>query len=107
MGTSRHRRGSPIYTRWALKWRGDGQLIGQCFWATKCDKLSETCLCRIGHKHVPRTFPDQLGRLTAYAVQVRYPGEDPAPDEAREAFEIAQNVRRWARAVLRPSSRQP
>ena len=39
--------------------------------------------------------------------QVRYPGDDPTPDEAREAVQIAQEVRRWARAVLRPSSRQP
>ena len=48
---------------------------------------------------------DQLERLAAYAVQVRYPGEDPTPDEAREAVQIAQEVRRWARALLLPSSR--
>jgi hypothetical protein len=40
MGTSRHPRCSPLCTRWALKWRGDGQLIGQCLRATKYDKLS-------------------------------------------------------------------
>jgi HEPN domain-containing protein len=51
--------------------------------------------------------PDLLARLTAYAVQVRYPGEDPTPEDAREALQIAQAVCRWARAVLRPSSRQP
>ena len=50
---------------------------------------------------------DKLERLAAYAVQVRYPGEDPTLDEAREAVQIAQAVRRWARAVLRPSSQQP
>jgi hypothetical protein len=50
--------------------------------------------------------PDQLERLAAYAVQVRYPGEAPTPDEAWEAVRIAQAVRRWARAVLWPSSRQ-
>jgi len=50
--------------------------------------------------------PDQLERLAAYAVQVRYPGEDPTPDEAREAVQIAQEVRRWARALLLPSSHQ-
>ena len=48
---------------------------------------------------------DKLERLAAYAVQVRYPGEDPTPDEAREAVQIAQEVRRWARALLLPSSR--
>jgi HEPN domain-containing protein len=51
--------------------------------------------------------PDMLARLTAYAVQVRSPGADPTPDEARDAIQIAQAVRRWARAVLRPDSRQP
>jgi HEPN domain-containing protein len=50
---------------------------------------------------------DKLERLAAYAVQVRYPGEDPTLDEAREAVQIAQEVRRWARAVLLPSSQQP
>jgi HEPN domain-containing protein len=50
---------------------------------------------------------DKLERLAAYAVQVRYPGEEPTLDEAREAVQIAQEVRRWARAVLLPSSQQP
>ena len=44
---------------------------------------------------------DALERLTAYAVQVRYPGEDPTPDEAREAFQIGQVVRRFVRRVLK------
>ena len=51
--------------------------------------------------------PDKLERLTAYAVQVRYPGEDPTLDEAREALQIAQAVRRWARPMLWSSSHQP
>jgi HEPN domain-containing protein len=46
---------------------------------------------------------DSLERLTAYAVQVRYPGEDPTVDEAREAVQIAQTVRRFARKSLRPT----
>jgi HEPN domain-containing protein len=45
---------------------------------------------------------DALERLTAYAVQVRYPGEDPTPDEAREAVQIAQAMRRFARRLLNP-----
>ena len=45
---------------------------------------------------------DALERLTAYAVQVRYPGEDPTPDEAREAVQVAQVVRRFARRLLNP-----
>jgi hypothetical protein len=32
---------------------------------------------------------DALDRLAAYAVQVRYPGEDPTLDEAREALQVA------------------
>jgi HEPN domain-containing protein len=45
---------------------------------------------------------DALERLTAYAVQVRYPGEDPTPDEAWEALQIVQAVRRFARRLLNP-----
>lgn len=50
--------------------------------------------------------PEQLERLTAYAVQIRYPGEDPDLDEARDAFEIAQAVRRCARVILRVGLRE-
>jgi len=32
--------------------------------------------------------PDKLERFTAYAVQVRYPGEEPTLDEAREALQM-------------------
>jgi hypothetical protein len=44
---------------------------------------------------------DALERLAAYAVQVRYPGENPAPEEAREVLQIAQAVRRFARRALK------
>lgn len=43
---------------------------------------------------------DALQRLTAFAVQVRYPGEDPTLDEARLALKTAQAVRRFARKIL-------
>ena len=43
MGTRRHPRGSPLYTRWTLKWRGDDQSLSQFLRATNYDKLSE-CL---------------------------------------------------------------
>ena len=62
-------------------------------------------LCMQNNISVP-VDQDKLERLAAYAVQVRYPGEDPTLDEAREAVQIAQEVRRWARAVLLPTSRQ-
>ncbi len=45
---------------------------------------------------------DALDRLAAYAVQVRYPGEDPTLDEVREALQVAQAVRRFARKFLNP-----
>ncbi len=63
-------------------------------------------LCMQNSISVP-VDPDKLERLAAYAVQVRYPGEEPTLDEAREAVQIAQEVRRWARAVLLSSSHQP
>jgi len=43
---------------------------------------------------------DLLQRLTAYAVQVRYPGEAPSADEARMALKAAQAVRRFAKRLL-------
>ena len=44
--------------------------------------------------------PSQLGTLSAYAVKVRYPGEEPTWEEAQEALEIARAVRRFARGVF-------
>jgi HEPN domain-containing protein len=43
---------------------------------------------------------EQLNALSEYAVRVRYPGEDPTPDEARHAVQIAKAVRRFARHLL-------
>ncbi len=43
---------------------------------------------------------EDLGRLSGYAVRTRYPGNQPTPDEAKEALEIATTVRRFARAFL-------
>ena len=42
----------------------------------------------------------QLDKLSSYAIQVRYPGEDPTPDEAQEALKTAKAVRRFAREFL-------
>ncbi|MFN8453770.1 MAG: HEPN domain-containing protein [Anaerolineae bacterium] len=41
-----------------------------------------------------------LQRLAAYSVQVRYPGDDPIPDEAKSALKTAQTIRRFARKSL-------
>jgi HEPN domain-containing protein len=100
-------------------------LYGATFHAQQCAEKYLKALLVLRRQSFPRTHdlvalhdlctragfsvpldPDQLGRLTAYAVQVRYPGEDPAPDEAHEAFGIAQGVRRWAKAVFRSASRE-
>ena len=43
---------------------------------------------------------EDLGRLSGYAVHTRYPGNQPAPEEAREALEIATNIRRFACSFL-------
>lgn len=43
---------------------------------------------------------DALDNLTKYAVQTRYPGNDPTVQEAREALETAKAVRKFAREFL-------
>lgn len=43
---------------------------------------------------------EDLGRLSGYAVHTRYPGNQPTPKEAKEALEIAVNVRKFARTFL-------
>lgn len=44
--------------------------------------------------------PKQLTILTDYAIRVRYPGDDPTAEEARDAVAIAKTVRRLARDFL-------
>jgi HEPN domain-containing protein len=43
---------------------------------------------------------EDLGRLSGYAVHTRYPGNQPALEEAKDALEIAMNVRKFSRAFL-------
>lgn len=43
---------------------------------------------------------DALSILSIYAVRVCYPGDDPTPEEAREAPAIARAARRVARKFL-------
>ncbi len=40
--------------------------------------------------------PKRLNTLSDYAVRVRYPGDPPTPDDARQARAIARDVRRFA-----------
>ena len=44
--------------------------------------------------------PKRLNTLSDYAVRVRYPGDEPTVEEAREAVEIARSVRRFVRNLL-------
>ena len=41
-----------------------------------------------------------LNTLTDYAVRTRYPGDSPTADDAKEALEIANSIRKFARAFL-------
>jgi len=43
---------------------------------------------------------EDVALLTDFAVQVRYPGEEPDETDARRAVEIARSVRRFARRWL-------
>jgi hypothetical protein len=44
--------------------------------------------------------PKQLHELSYYAVTVRYPGDDPLPEAAKAAVEIARLVRLICRKHL-------
>ncbi|RLT39000.1 MAG: HEPN domain-containing protein [Chloroflexi bacterium] len=90
-----------------------------CFHAQQCaEKYLKAILVAQGHLF-PRTHDllalhtlcvqvgvisgiplDRLESLSAYAVQVRYPGEDPTPEETKEALDAARVVRRFVRKLL-------
>jgi HEPN domain-containing protein len=65
------------------------------------DLVALTDLCLQGGIIIP-VEQEALDLLAAYAVQVRYPGEDPALAEVREALQVAQTVRRFVRKFLNP-----
>src|SRR5690349_22946418 len=44
--------------------------------------------------------PRHLHTLTDYAVRTRYPGNDPTPEDAKEAVELTKLVRAFARKFL-------
>jgi HEPN domain-containing protein len=44
--------------------------------------------------------PKHLNTLTDYAVRTRYPGNDPTPEDAKEAIELTKLVRTFARKFL-------
>lgn len=43
---------------------------------------------------------EDLGRLSGYAVRTRYPGNQPVVEEAKDALDIAMNIRKFARTYL-------
>ncbi len=43
---------------------------------------------------------EDLGRLSGYAVRTRYPGNQPVAEEAKDALDIAMNIRKFARMFL-------
>ncbi len=44
---------------------------------------------------------DNLDKLSAFAVEVRYPGIQPTIDEAKEAHQIAKRIRQYIRRLIR------
>ena len=94
-------------------------LAGACFHAQQCAEKYLKALLILKDVDFPKTHDlptlntmcnevgiftgldvQQLVDLTEYAVRRRYPGNQPTREEAREALEIAQSVRRFARSYL-------
>lgn len=90
-----------------------------CFHAQQCAEKYLKALLIVKKREFPKTHdlltldtmcaeegvflgltPSQLGSLSARAVRARYPGDAPTIEEAREAIQIAQAVRRFARRFL-------
>lgn len=69
-----------------------------CFFKTHDLRLLEN-LCTSAGILVP-VDNALLDTLSSYAVRVRYPGDDPTLDEAREAQKIAKAGRRFVRKLL-------
>ncbi len=94
-------------------------LAGACFHAQQCAEKYLKALLILKDVDFPKTHDlptlntmcseagiftgfdvGQLVDLTEYAVRRRYPGNQPTPEEAKEAIEIAKSVRRFARSFL-------
>lgn len=94
-------------------------LYGACFHAQQCAEKYLKALLVFRGRDFPKTHdlvalsdlceqvgiivpihPDDLDRLSAYAVGIRYPGEEPPLEEAKIAMQIAGKVRRFARRIL-------
>ena len=92
---------------------------GACFHAQQCAEKYLKATLVLHEKAFPKTHdllalsdlcaqtgilvpiaPDELDRLSAYAVQVRYPGDEPTLEAARHAMEVSKAVRRFVRGLL-------
>jgi HEPN domain-containing protein len=93
--------------------------IGSCFHSQQCAEIYFKAILVSQNVEFPKTHDllilntlctdtgiltgftkEDLGRLSGYAVRTRYPGSQPAPEEAKEALEITMNVRKFARVFL-------
>ncbi len=94
-------------------------LYSACFHAQQCAEKYLKAILVLKHHAFPKTHDLRLLEnlctsagvlvpidnalldiLSYYAVRVRYPGDDPTLDEAKEAQKIAKAVRRFARKLL-------
>lgn len=92
---------------------------GACFHAQQCAEKYLKAILVSRSKSFPKTHDlvhlhdlchkagvligmrlDHLSILSSYAVRIRYPGDDPMPDEAREAVDYAKVVRRFVRKLF-------
>ena len=92
---------------------------GTCFHAQQCAEKYLKAILVSRHHAFPKTHDLRLlenlctsagilvpvdntllDTLSSYAVRIRYPGDDPTLDEAKEAQKIAKAVRRFARKLL-------
>ena len=104
--------------RAALK-RKQPLAFGACFHAQQCAEKYIKALLISKRADFPKTHdllmlsslcsangifleidPKHLNTLTDYAVRTRYPGNDPTPEDAKEAIELAKMVRSFARKFL-------
>ncbi len=63
------------------------------------DLLMLFTICEESSILIPIETKD-LNTLNDYSVRVRYPGDYPTVDDAKEALIIANNIRRFSRKVL-------
>jgi HEPN domain-containing protein len=108
-----------IMAKSALRRRSKPLTISSCFHSQQCAEKYLKAMLVAKDVEFPKTHDllildmlcansgiisgftkEDLGRLSGYAVRTRYPGNQPAPEEAQEALEIAITIRKFARTFL-------